>query len=518
LQRALPMLKADIVFRTDASIEIGTGHVTRCLALADQLSANGARSAFVSRSMPNNLRERIQRAGHALFELPIEIHGCDNLRHSPWLGTTMALDAAAAGPIIAQFQPNWLVVDHYALDARWERAVRPNGVKLMVIDDLADRQHECDVLLDQNLGHNAGAYKGLVPSSCYVMTGPHYALLRPEFAAVRAATLAERTGRGLRRLLITMGGVDLQDATSTVLQALKSAALPQGLIITVIMGRNAPALEKVRALGRNMPWPTEVLVDVDDMYAHMVAADLAISAGGGTTWERCCLGLPSIVVETADNQAGIAQSLTAIGAALDPGSLQSSEFPCMLRATLDQASGRLEAMAEAAAKTCDGDGTSRIVDKLCTPPVRFRAVQRNDSRRIWEWRRAMDATFNRSADNTNFFEHDQWFKEAIASPNRCFSIVTLGDLACGYLRLDLNDNTSGRVSICLAPDVRGRGIASQLLKEAVALGACLGLKRLDAEIHHKNVASRRLFERSGYAKGGCLNGFVNYTKTLEDVK
>ena len=184
--------------------------------------------------------------------------------------------------------PDWLVMDHYALDARWMRAACPAGTRRMVIDDLADRPHDCDLLLDQNLGHIASDYDGLVPDSCTRLMGPRYALLRPEFAERRAAALAARADRGLQTLMISMGGIDAPDATSTVLGALRDAPLPLGLRISVIMGARAPALETVRALAQSMPRPTEVAVDVDDMAARMAAADLAIGAGGGTTWERCC--------------------------------------------------------------------------------------------------------------------------------------------------------------------------------------------------------------------------------------
>jgi UDP-2,4-diacetamido-2,4,6-trideoxy-beta-L-altropyranose hydrolase len=272
--------------------------------------------------------------------------------------------------------PGWLVMDHYAFDARWQAAACAPGTRLMVIDDLADRPHACEVLLDQNLGHGPGAYDGLVPESCTRLTGPHYALLRPEFAEARAGALAARAGRGLQRLMISMGGVDAVDATSVVLGALRGCPLPEGLVIEVIMGAQAPALERVRALARDMPRPTQVAVDVTDMAARMARADLAIGAGGATTWERCALGLPSIIVETADNQAGIAAEMARAGAGLAPGALHAPGFAQALGAALSEAAtpARLAALSQAAAGICDGDGVGRVLAGLMSPTILSQAA------------------------------------------------------------------------------------------------------------------------------------------------
>src|SRR5690606_2585434 len=145
--------------------------------------------------------------------------------HSHWLGATQTQDAAGCVPILAKLNPDWLIVDHYALDARWERALKPHYRKLMVIDDLADRPHQCDLLLDQTFGRDAEDYQTWVPANCRLLCGSHYALLRPEFAALRPYSLARRATPQLRQLLITMGGVDKDNATGQVLEALRASQL-----------------------------------------------------------------------------------------------------------------------------------------------------------------------------------------------------------------------------------------------------------------------------------------------------
>ena len=353
----------NFAFRADASLTIGTGHVMRCLTLARELRALGNACRFVCRDMPGGFGALVAAEFPlSLLPAPKGPSPQGQPTHAAWAGVDWARDVVETRAAVGKV--DWLVVDHYAFDARWQAAARPACKRLMVIDDLADRPHTCELLLDQNLGHEALDYDGLAPDSCTRLIGPRYALLRPEFAQVRASALSDRSGRGCRNLLITMGGVDPADATSQVLRALQAASLPEDLRIMVVMGGRAPALEQVRVLARRMPRPTEIAVDVTDMAARMAWADLAIAAAGATTWERCSLGLPTIIVQIAANQAGIARALSDAGAALDPGPLHAPEFQRKLQAALLQASSQLCAMSKRAADICDGDGTTRVVAAL----------------------------------------------------------------------------------------------------------------------------------------------------------
>lgn len=360
----------NIAFRTDASLEIGTGHVMRCLTLAQALRNTGAMCSFITRALPGHMGERIADEGFEVTLLPVPEGAAPQGPpvHAHWAGVDWAQDADETRAALSE-EPNWLVMDHYAFDARWQRAACPEGTRLMVIDDLADRPHTCDLLLDQNLGHEAGDYDGLLPETCTRLTGPRYALLRPEFAERRAAALAAREGRELRHLMISMGGIDAADATSAVLGALRDAPLPEELTIEVIMGGQAPTLEKVRALAHDMPRPTEVAVDVDDMAARTAAADLAIGAGGATTWERCCLGLPSIIVETAENQAGAVTAMEMAGAALGTGPLLDPAFPGrLIEATMNALVPEINArLFYLSSELCSGEGTKRVASMLEKP-------------------------------------------------------------------------------------------------------------------------------------------------------
>lgn len=359
-----------IAFRTDASLDIGTGHVMRCLTLADALRERGADCRFICRAHAGNLIDFIRDRGYTVVALSA---ASDDLlpasvtadAHALWLGTDWATDARQTAAALGDAPLDWLIVDHYALDARWEHQLRPACRRLMVIDDLADRPHDCDLLLDQNLGRNASDYTQHVPRNCILLIGPHYALLRPEFAARRAQSLARRKKPPLKRLLITMGGVDKDNATGQLLDALKDCALPAECEITVVMGPHAPWFGPVSDTLRGLPYQARLLVGVDNMAELMTQADLAIGAAGSTSWERCCLGLPTIMVVLADNQRALAAGLGKLGAAAVITDIQqiAGDLPALIGSLIDRPES-LMAMSQAAELLVDGAGADRIVLRL----------------------------------------------------------------------------------------------------------------------------------------------------------
>ncbi|MGS1117996.1 UDP-2,4-diacetamido-2,4,6-trideoxy-beta-L-altropyranose hydrolase [Castellaniella sp. UC4442_H9] len=314
----------EVAFRADASLQIGTGHVIRCLTLADALRERGANCRFVCRAHDGHLARTIEARGYAVSLLS-PVHGLDSVgrqehhtvRHERWLGADWQTDAAQTIAALAGSAPHdWLIVDHYALDERWEGLLRSTSRRLMVIDDLADRVHNCDVLLDQNLGRQESDYLRFLPQACTKLIGPMYALLRPEFARCRVESLSRRLVPELKRVLVSLGGIDENNVTGRVLRALRSSDLPADCRLTIVMGPKAPWLDAVRRQAAALPWSAEVLVDVSDMARLMTDSDLSIGAGGGTTWERCCLGLPTVMIVLAENQRAAALAMQDAHAAI----------------------------------------------------------------------------------------------------------------------------------------------------------------------------------------------------------
>ena len=344
----------------------------RCLTLANVLRSYGARIRFICRPHSGHLMALIRQHEHEIESLglpkanglPQLKHEYPLLNHAYWLGDSWREDAAQTIALLRSSIVDWLVVDHYALDARWESLLNPYCTKLMAIDDLADRSHECDLLLDQNLGRTAGDYQGLVSQHASLFIGPMYALLRPEFAQLRPQSLARRGQLQFKHLLITMGWVDKDNATGQVLDVLKICTLPEDLRITVVMGPHSPWLAQVQGQAKQMPRPTSVLVGVNNMHQLMADSDLAIGAAGGTAWEMCCLGLPSLVLVLVENQLAGAAALQKAEAAVV---LRSAvELSLFMQNELFSASSRMKfhQMGHAAARVTDGAGVFRIVEQL----------------------------------------------------------------------------------------------------------------------------------------------------------
>jgi len=305
-----------VVFRVDASILMGTGHVMRCLTLAQALKENGVDVEFICRKHEGNLIDKIRSSGFNVYRL--EAFGQTKvdakLAHSHWLGVTQKQDADDCIDIFKAKKVDWLIVDNYALDEEWQKKLKPYYEKIMVIDDLADRKHQCDILLDQNYGRGRKDYEIFVSESTKLLMGAQYSLLRPEFEQWRQYSINRRKYENFKSLLINMGGTDPDNITEKVVERLRVANLPKDLTITIVMGKTAPHLQSVKSCTSKLPYRSEVKVDVDNMAEVMANSDIAIGASGATTWERCCLGVPTIQLITAYNQEFIAQQLDKINA------------------------------------------------------------------------------------------------------------------------------------------------------------------------------------------------------------
>lgn len=354
-----------VVIRVDASLDIGTGHVYRCLTLADVLRSRGAECHFICREHSGHLMALIAERGYPVFSLgqPSTAHIVDALAHAHWLGVSQEQDASECATLLQALRPDWLIVDHYGLDVKWQAALRQYVDKLVVIDDLADRHHLSDLLVDQNLGRTPCAYQHLVPSRSTLLIGPEYALLRPEFAQLRSSSLQRRNLlTSPRQILVSMGGVDRPNATALVLEALQDFVLTQSSHVCVIMGATAPWTDAVSSLLQRLSFSSEVLVNVRDMARLMADCDLAIGAAGGSSWERCCLGLPTLLVTLADNQLPGAKALHEANAARWLGGMDA--IARNLPPAFKEVTQALGVFSQNAATLCDGLGAERVASYM----------------------------------------------------------------------------------------------------------------------------------------------------------
>jgi UDP-2,4-diacetamido-2,4,6-trideoxy-beta-L-altropyranose hydrolase len=511
-----------IVFRTDSSTIIGTGHVMRCLALADKLKTSGTDIHFVCREHPGNLSDLIcARPGVDIHRLPATPHApiisghseLGRLDHSDWLGADWKDDAVqTAAALSSMSEPvDWLVIDHYAIDAQWEAALRPQAHYIMAIDDLADRHHDCDVLLDQNFHHNLDKrYDSLIPSRCLRLLGPSYALLRPQFSEERAKP---RTRDGsVRRVLIFFGGIDASNETSKALHAIKAMGA-SSFYVDVILGPTCPHTNRIRALCRDM-FGVHLHINPGNVAELMSNADLAIGAIGATTWERCSVGLPTIMISQAMNQESSARALSDSGFSIYLGDSESVTVEMIAEAIagLMRAPERVRALANACLELTDGNGVDRVMRALDTIPITLRPAQTEDCESLYKWRNAEQTLrYSHSTDTISPDTHKKWFHDTLKNPNRILFVGERDEQPIGVLRYDCQ-SVYCTVSVYLVPGQDGHGYGSRLLQAGHQWlqNHRREIKEVRAEILAANRASIAAFLQVGYRRQADI-----YIKNLE---
>lgn len=361
-----------VLVRADASVRIGSGHVMRCLTLADALRSAGADVRFVCRLLTGHMADAIAARGFDVVRLPAGSGAVDaGPPHVAWLEESPEADAAQCLSALGDEMPfDWLIVDHYALDAAWEGAMRSVARRVMVIDDVADRDHDCDLLLDQNLAPEPRArYASRVPEAAGRLLGPRFALLRPTFRARRAAAPTGRAAGAVPHLFVFLGGADPDDVTSLVLDGL--ASMPRGSITAdVVVGGANPHADAVRDRCEALPG-VAFHRQIEAIDALMAQADLAVCSAGSITWERCALGLPAVTVAIAENQRMIGEESARAGTAVFVGHVRETSGGAITAAVagLLAAPDRLAAMRAAARDLVDGAGAQRVVQAMTAAPL-----------------------------------------------------------------------------------------------------------------------------------------------------
>ena len=288
-----------IIIRVDASTIIGSGHLMRCLTLAQRLRRMGHDVCFFMRAHEGSMEAVVARQGFSYRMLPTPTRYA-GAGYASWLGVEQFEDAADTIAVLGGKGCDLLVVDHYALDHTWEEALRPHVKRIFVIDDLADRAHSCDFLLDANLGaEKDDKYAGLLPVDCRAFLGISYLLLRQEFydAGHVVEVESESSSRDMT-VFVCFGGSDPTNETLRTLRIL--ASLPQRFNVHVVVGASNPHRGEVESFCKMHDW--HAYCQIDYVARLMRASDCAIGAGGTMTWERCYLGLPTLVVAVAENQ------------------------------------------------------------------------------------------------------------------------------------------------------------------------------------------------------------------------
>ncbi|MGE0203689.1 MAG: UDP-2,4-diacetamido-2,4,6-trideoxy-beta-L-altropyranose hydrolase [Hyphomicrobiaceae bacterium] len=482
-----------VAFRADAAPSIGGGHVMRCLTLAGELARRGATCTFLVSHETAAVVPALGRSGFTT-----RVVGAD------------AADTLAALRTISAEGVDILVTDSYAISARQESQWRPAARLILAIDDLADRPHDCDILLDTAVSRTASDYASKLPPHCHLLLGTRFALLRPEFAAARARTLAARAPDALRRIVVSLGMSAVETPTARIVQALRRAGIAAA--IDIVSARPSETLAALVATTKDV----HLHIDPGDIAALLSSADLAIGAAGTTSWERCCLGLPSIVVVLAPNQNPNAEALARAGTAVVTQAAPGFEAKVAEAVrSLAGATERLGAMAHAAAALCDGDGSARVVDallRLSAGQLRLRTASADDARYLLDLRNDPAArAVSRQTDVVAWETHTAWLARRLADPATLLLIAERRGERAGMVRFDADAAGRATISINVSPAERGSGVGRMMLAlacdRAFDQGFCTSVL---AEVKSDNVSSRRLFTGAGFRLVNQCDGWLQF--------
>jgi UDP-2,4-diacetamido-2,4,6-trideoxy-beta-L-altropyranose hydrolase len=476
-----------LLIRADGGIQMGIGHIMRCLALGQAWQDKGGQAAFLMAGASSALVSRLTSEG---MELP-RLHarpGSDE-------------DALETAAIARSMGATWVVVDGYHFGSAYQQRVRDGGSSLLVIDDYGHTDHyRCDIVLNQNLHADESLYSHR-ESQTELLLGPRYALLRREFCRWQGwkRTIAETA----TKVLVTLGGSDPDNATLKVIEALRNDSGSR-MKSVVVVGDCNPNYQAIETAAQKHS--TEVMRGVTDLPALMAWADVAVSAGGTTCWELAFMGLPSLLLILAENQRASVEELDKLGVAKKIGwhsSITSSEMAQHIN-SLSLSPLTRNVMSSRGSAMIDGLGAVRVISHMQGCNITLRRARESDCRLLWDW--ANDATtraFSFSSTPISWEEHREWFASKLDSSSCILYIIIDSDQApVGQLRCDICQNEA-TVSISLDKRFRGMGYGSTALKEGTReLFSDSSANLIHAYVKSDNESSLHAFTKAGFQQIG----------------
>lgn len=489
----MPEIKK-VLFRCDASPEIGSGHVMRCLTLAHYFANTGWICEFISSEVTLKTVPALQKSNYIV--------------HTP----NTPID-----------HTDLLVVDHYGLDIDYEHNARTWADRIAVIDDLADRAHDCDLLIDQTLGRKEEEYQNLTPESCRILTGSRYAILRSQFLDSRSLVPDRRSQTpAIKTILIFPGSTNVHNITGKILNAFENYKKTP-FILDVVLSSTAQNLSDIRntieSMNESNIHTLNLHLDVEDMASMMMRADLAIGAGGTTSWERCCLGLPTLTIELADNQKDVLQSLENYGAIINLGSHKEITSNKIIDSIeyLQNTPEKMHTLSFNAISVCDGSGGEKLIseiEKLYTDQqqsvqnFQLTTASMDDADILLKWRN--DPETRMASVNTaeiKLEEHISWLKRVLDDSDKYLFIALQNNEKVGTVRADLSDD-SYELSWTVAPEHRGKGIAKKMVFSII--------NKLKSPVYAKikttNPASQRIAESAGMVLEKECGEILHYSR------
>ena len=346
-------MKNTIFIRVDSGQHIGYGHMIRCLALAGNLK-NFFNIIFLTTNYKGNINSLIKKNNYKLIQLKKTKTNQSKIK--------IKLDAEQTIKIINKIgnEKSLLLVDNYELSSRWESMVKPFVNKIIVIDDLISRKHNCDLIIDQNLHTNMQKlYVNCLPKKCIRLFGPSYVILRKQFLQEKKFTKKRKLP--IKKILITFGGSDYQNHTLLVLNNLKNIDTKK--TVFVVVGKAHSNKKSIKSFCKKFPY-FEYIEQTNDMAKLIRMSDLSIGSGGTTTWERCFLGLPSIIIITSNDQKDIAHAISKNKCGINIGKINTSTKMNLNDIIQNFKSNDFENMSKKCMNLVDGKGVIRITKEI----------------------------------------------------------------------------------------------------------------------------------------------------------
>jgi UDP-2,4-diacetamido-2,4,6-trideoxy-beta-L-altropyranose hydrolase len=473
-----------LLIRADASTAIGTGHVMRCLALAQAWQDAGGRAVFAMAESTHAVQTRLAA------------ESCDVLQFTASTGTADDLRQTIA--LAKERNCEWVVVDGYQFEADYQQSLKAANIRVLFLDDCGQSEHYfADLVLNQNLSATEALYNNREPNT-QLLLGTRYCLLRREFSAWRE--WKRKVSPAGHRVLVTMGGSDPENLSARVIDALMQAAVDDLEAIVVMGGSSSLAVCEER-LPESPGKKIRVLRDVTNIAELMAWADVAVSSAGSTCWELCLLGLPSLLIDVAENQRPIAQELNRRQCAIHLGSANEFTAPQLanqLGQLLRSAEVR-QSVSIRCRELVDGKGAWRVLSVI-RPRIHLRRVRENDKRLLWEWANDPEvraAAFSQAA--IPWEQHETWFANKIDNPN-CLLLIGEDEpgRAVGQFRVDWISDQEGEIDVSVSSELRGAGYGKMLIEGGVSRAFAERGERLHAFVKAGNEASRHAFEGAGF--------------------
>jgi UDP-2,4-diacetamido-2,4,6-trideoxy-beta-L-altropyranose hydrolase len=491
----------NVAFRIDSSREIGAGHLSRCMALGRLLLSRGAAVKLVTRTPQGSTGHSLVPTGVEVLQLP-----ASRIDHRPedyasWLGEDPPTDSAQTADLLSAEGVDLLVADHYGVDLAWERALARVAGKMLTVDDLAHREFAADAVLNQNYPGVPERYAGKVSAATALLLGPRYALLSGDYAAARQGSVHDPS-----RVLVFFGAADFHDASGLVLEALSDAEFRE-LRIDLVVGAQNPHLESLRRVAAQRGG-VDIHISVASLAPLMQRAGFAIGAGGTTTWERMCLGVPAIVASIAQNQVPGCEQLARDGLIEYLGDIRGVDVAALRRSVRAHRAHPevLEAAARRGMALVDGLGAARVAEAVwptAAEAVSLRPAVQGDAETYYFW--ANDPEVRAQSIQTAAIAwpvHLDWFARKLADPDaHLFVAVTPQGLPVGQIRFDVEDGVA-EIDYSVDPMARGRGWGRRLMALGLEAMRGRGVRDFRGQVKPSNRRSKAVFEELGFQKAG----------------